>query len=67
MSNLLKSIQIYSRLVVMLTILDVAYLIAKLSVYFVFALANNQPNYVVRSLWTACLSEVIIKERLINR
>ena len=43
-----------------------AYHIAKLSVYFVFVQTKKQPNYVVRSLWTAWLSEVIIKDRLIN-
>ena len=43
------------------------YLIAKLSVYFVFVLTKKHPNYVVRSLCTAWLNEVIIKERLINR
>ena len=36
-------------LVAILTILNVAYPIVKLFVYFVFFLTKNQPNYVVRS------------------
>ena len=48
MSNLLTRTNIYWLLVVILTILSVAYRIAKLSVFFVFVLTMNQPSYVVR-------------------